>query len=119
MVRLLSAIIPKQVLYKLTSNSGECASHFQGHLKKYPPQVSSRDAASGWGCFIHNEVNRMLKKPEYDCNNLEGYDCGCGEEDEEAGENAGKHSSTIVKNRAEDSDQDHASNPTVEITKEP
>lgn len=64
-------------------SSGECASHFQGHLKKYPPQVSSRNAAAGWACFIHNEVNQMLKKPVYDCNNLgDEYDCGCGDDDE-------------------------------------
>lgn len=95
--------------------SGECASHFQGHLKKYPPQVSSRDAASGWGCFIHNEVNHMLKKPEYDCNKLDEYDCGCGGEDE-SGE---KELAKIVKNDVQESDQDHAVNPAVEITKEP
>ncbi|PLB36611.1 flavin-linked sulfhydryl oxidase ERV2 [Aspergillus candidus] len=62
---------------------GECASHFQGHLQKYPPQVSSRNAAAGWGCFIHNEVNVMLEKTEFDCNKIgDFYDCGCsGEED--------------------------------------
>ncbi|KAI9374336.1 ERV/ALR sulfhydryl oxidase domain-containing protein [Aspergillus egyptiacus] len=65
---------------------GECASHFQQHLKKYPPQVSSRNAAAGWGCFIHNEVNAMLKKPAFDCNNLgDFYDCGCGDEEGEEG----------------------------------
>jgi hypothetical protein len=25
----------------------------------------------------------MLEKPEYDCNNLDDYDCGCEEQDEE------------------------------------
>ncbi|KAG2412533.1 FAD-linked sulfhydryl oxidase ERV2 [Aspergillus terreus] len=65
---------------------GECASHFQQHLKKYPPQVGSRNIAAGWGCFIHNEVNAMLKKPEFDCNNIgDFYDCGCAH-DEEDGE---------------------------------
>ncbi|OKL62156.1 hypothetical protein UA08_02384 [Talaromyces atroroseus] len=98
---------------------GECASHFQGHLKKYPPQVSSRDAASGWACFIHNEVNRMLEKPEYDCNNLDDYDCGCGDEDEDADPGLDKGLAAIVKYDTKESSQDHASGPAVEITKEP
>jgi len=34
-----------------------------------------------WLCFVHNQVNARLKKPEFDCSNLEGlYDCGCGDE---------------------------------------
>ncbi|KAJ5682164.1 FAD-linked sulfhydryl oxidase ERV2 [Penicillium macrosclerotiorum] len=65
---------------------GECAEHFQQHLIKYPPQVSSRKAAAGWGCFIHNEVNAMLDKSEFDCTNLGAfYDCGCSEEEIEGG----------------------------------
>ncbi|KAJ5355996.1 ERV/ALR sulphydryl oxidase [Penicillium concentricum] len=64
---------------------GECAEHFMQHLSKYPPQVSSRNAASGWACFIHNEVNAMLDKPEFDCANLgDFYDCGCGGDEEGA-----------------------------------
>ncbi|KAL4874634.1 FAD dependent sulfhydryl oxidase Erv2 [Aspergillus karnatakaensis] len=66
---------------------GECASHFQGHLKKYPPQVSSRNAAAGWGCFIHNEVNTMLKKPTFDCAKIgDFYDCGCAEDPDDDAE---------------------------------
>lgn len=61
---------------------GDCASHFQKLLKKYPPQTSSRNAAAGWACFVHNEVNKRLKKPLFDCNNIgDFYDCGCGDED--------------------------------------
>jgi len=60
---------------------GECAAHFQQHLKKYPPQVSSRSAAAGWACFIHNEINVMLEKPVFDCNDLgDFYDCGCADD---------------------------------------
>jgi FAD-linked sulfhydryl oxidase len=103
--------------------SGECASHFQGHLKKFPPQVSSRNAAAGWACFIHNEVNQMLKKPVYDCNNLgDEYDCGCGDDDENP-------PSTKKTGSEEDDGQDigssslgegsHDSNLAVEINKEP
>ncbi|KAK0725067.1 ERV/ALR sulfhydryl oxidase domain-containing protein [Lasiosphaeris hirsuta] len=61
---------------------GECASHFQKLIKKYPPQTSGRNAAAGWACFVHNEVNKRLKKKEFDCNNIgDFYDCGCGDED--------------------------------------
>lgn len=59
---------------------GDCARHFQQLLAKYPPQVGGRNAASGWACFAHNEVNKRLKKPEFDCNKLD-YDCGCGEDE--------------------------------------
>jgi len=61
---------------------GECATHFQKLLAKYPPQVSGRIAAAGWACFIHNEVNTRLKKPIFDCNKIgDFYDCGCGDEE--------------------------------------
>ncbi|EEP79693.1 FAD-linked sulfhydryl oxidase ERV2 [Uncinocarpus reesii 1704] len=60
--------------------SGECAEHFQQHLKKFPPQVSTRNAAAGWACHIHNEVNKMLKKEIFDCTKLgDFYDCGCSD----------------------------------------
>ncbi|KAH7369443.1 FAD-linked sulfhydryl oxidase ERV2 [Plectosphaerella cucumerina] len=60
---------------------GDCARHFRGLLAKYPPQVSSRQAAAGWACFVHNEVNTRLEKEQFDCNNIgDFYDCGCGEE---------------------------------------
>lgn len=32
-------------------------------------------------CVVHNEVNKRLKKPEFDCANLDAtYDCGCGDD---------------------------------------
>lgn len=59
---------------------GECAAEFQELLKKYPPQTSSRLAASTWLCALHNEVNKRLNKPEFDCAHLsDEYDCGCGD----------------------------------------
>ncbi|ORY82494.1 ERV/ALR sulfhydryl oxidase domain-containing protein [Protomyces lactucae-debilis] len=62
---------------------GECAEDFLQLLTKLPVQTSSRKAAALWGCSIHNEVNKKLGKPEYDCGNvLEKYDCGCGDEPE-------------------------------------
>lgn len=65
---------------------GECAAHFQTLLEKYPPQTSSRNAAAGWACFVHNEVNTRLKKELFDCNKIgDFYDCGCGDEDGKGG----------------------------------
>ncbi|KAL7957126.1 ERV/ALR sulfhydryl oxidase domain-containing protein [Trichoderma compactum] len=66
---------------------GDCARHFRGLLAKYPPQTSSRNAAAGWLCFVHNQVNERLKKPIFDCNNIgDFYDCGCGDEDKKKGD---------------------------------
>ena len=63
--------------------SGECAEHFGKVLAKYPPQVSSRSAAAMWGCAVHNVVNKRLKKPEFNCEDIgDAYDCGCGEEEQ-------------------------------------
>lgn len=97
-IPLVSIPAPGHTLVRATDNradgnSGECASHFQQHLKKYPPQVSSRKAAAGWACFIHNEVNIMLDKPEFDCTKLgEFYDCGCADDEEtDGGEDKGAH----------------------------
>ncbi|KAK2858380.1 hypothetical protein FQN49_004788 [Arthroderma sp. PD_2] len=61
---------------------GDCATHFIKLLKTYPPQTSSRNAAAGWGCLVHNEVNRRLKKDLFDCTKIgDFYDCGCGDKD--------------------------------------
>ncbi|KAJ6491743.1 ERV/ALR sulfhydryl oxidase domain-containing protein [Mycena vitilis] len=60
---------------------GECAAEFQMLLKKYPPQTSSRRAASIWLCSVHNVVNERLHKEQFDCAHLDDtYDCGCGDE---------------------------------------
>ncbi|KAI4869152.1 ERV/ALR sulfhydryl oxidase domain-containing protein [Hypoxylon rubiginosum] len=70
---------------------GDCARHFQKLLAQYPPQVSSRNAAAGWACFVHNQVNERLKKPLFDCNDLgDFYDCGCGDEKKESTESIGE-----------------------------
>lgn len=62
---------------------GDCARHFIKLLGKYPPQVGSRKNAAVWGCDIHNQVNKRLHHPIYDCSNiLEDYDCGCGVDEE-------------------------------------
>ncbi|KAI1638461.1 ERV/ALR sulfhydryl oxidase domain-containing protein [Biscogniauxia mediterranea] len=65
---------------------GDCARHFQKLLAQYPPQTSSRNAAAGWACFVHNQVNERLKKPMFNCNDIgDFYDCGCGEDDAKKG----------------------------------
>jgi len=62
---------------------GECGEHFRGLLAQYPPQTSSRDAASQWGCFVHNQVNERLRKPEFDCKQIaETYKCGCADSED-------------------------------------
>ena len=61
--------------------SGECAGHFRHILNKYPPQVKTRSTAAAWACHVHNEVNKSLSKPLFDCSNIgDFYDCGCAEE---------------------------------------
>jgi FAD-linked sulfhydryl oxidase len=83
----------------LTPNcSGECAEHFSLILKQFPPQVSSRSAAAAWGCHVHNEVNKKLKKELFDCSNIgDFYDCGCADDKKAKGKakpNDGKRSET-------------------------
>lgn len=74
---------------------GECAEHFGQILQRFPPQVSSRSAAAGWACHVHNEVNKSLKKDIFDCSNIgDFYDCGCA--DDEASQ-AGAGSNTTEK----------------------
>lgn len=65
---------------------GECAGHFMKILEEYPPQVGSRSAAAGWGCHVHNEVSKSLKKDLFDCSKIgDFYDCGCADDEEEEG----------------------------------
>ncbi len=69
---------------------GDCATHFQMLLQDYPPQTSSRNAAAGWACFVHNEVNKRLQKKLFDCNTIgDFYDCGCGDEEKDGKGKAG------------------------------
>ncbi|KAL7790368.1 ERV/ALR sulfhydryl oxidase domain-containing protein [Trichoderma ceciliae] len=44
-----------------------CAEDFQGYMARQRPQVTSRDEFSQWLCRAHNDVNRKLGKPEFDC----------------------------------------------------
>ena len=66
------------------------AEHFQGFLAVNPPQTSSREAASQWGCHIHNKVNESLNKKIFDCSTIaELYKCGCDEDEKEGGKKEG------------------------------
>ena len=70
---------------------GECAEHFGVLLEKFPPQVSSRSTAAGWACHVHNEVNKSLNKELFDCAKIgDFYDCGCADDDDEAGDGTTK-----------------------------
>ncbi|KAJ2246495.1 hypothetical protein GGH97_002458, partial [Coemansia sp. RSA 475] len=58
---------------------GDCAHHFQQHLKKHPPVVDTRHELEQYLCGMHNVVNKSLKKPVFNCTEVhETYDCGCG-----------------------------------------
>ncbi|CAL4094728.1 unnamed protein product, partial [Meganyctiphanes norvegica] len=47
-----------------------CAEDFRDWLKTNTPNVSSQGALSNFFCNAHNEVNRKLGKPEFDCSLL-------------------------------------------------
>lgn len=75
---------------------GECAEHFGQVLQKFPPQVSGRNVAAGWACHVHNEVNKSLQKPIFDCSQIgDFYDCGCAEDEKEDMNIAGSGKDTI------------------------
>ncbi|KAI0428556.1 ERV/ALR sulfhydryl oxidase domain-containing protein [Xylaria sp. FL1042] len=77
---------------------GDCASHFQKLIKKYPPQIGSRNSAAGWACHVHNQVNERLEKPLFDCNNIgDFYDCGCGDDKKAAGAAGTENSELVTK----------------------
>lgn len=44
-----------------------CAQDFRSWLQQNPPRVASRDELAQFFCVAHNEVNRKLSKPEFDC----------------------------------------------------
>jgi FAD-linked sulfhydryl oxidase len=45
----------------------ECAMHFRAVMKVIPPVVRTQEEFSAWMCRVHNEVNKRLGKPQFDC----------------------------------------------------
>ncbi|KAM8824610.1 FAD-linked sulfhydryl oxidase ALR [Synchiropus picturatus] len=45
----------------------ECAEDLRSRLKTNQPDTSSRHALSQWFCRLHNNINKRLGKPEFDC----------------------------------------------------
>ncbi|OIW26790.1 hypothetical protein CONLIGDRAFT_487449 [Coniochaeta ligniaria NRRL 30616] len=48
-----------------------CAEDFQQYIKKRDIRAASRDEFGNWLCEAHNEVNRKLGKPTFDCSKWE------------------------------------------------
>ena len=48
-----------------------CAEDFQAYMGREAPRVGSRGELGMWLCGAHNEVNRKLSKPEFDCSKWE------------------------------------------------
>ncbi|KAK4159650.1 ERV/ALR sulfhydryl oxidase [Cladorrhinum sp. PSN259] len=44
-----------------------CAEDFQAYIEKEKVKAGSRDEFGNWLCEAHNEVNRKLGKPVFDC----------------------------------------------------
>lgn len=44
-----------------------CAESFQEILKNFPVDVRSGPNFAQWMCDVHNEVNKELNKPTFDC----------------------------------------------------
>ncbi|MBE7181399.1 MAG: ERV1/ALR-related protein [Terriglobus roseus] len=91
---------------------GECAEHFGRLLKRFPPQVSSRNAAAGWGCHVHNMVNEELGKKEFDCTKIgDFYDCGCAEDEK------GKKKKKVVADEEDEEEVEEVDVEVVELVK--
>ncbi|EMG48611.1 Mitochondrial FAD-linked sulfhydryl oxidase, putative [Candida maltosa Xu316] len=45
-----------------------CAEDFQKYITKHEPKTQTQDDLGKWLCEAHNEVNRKINKPEFDCN---------------------------------------------------
>ena len=63
-------------------------------IEQYPVVDGSRQEVVGYICFLHNNVNKRLGKPEFDCSKASEYwggDCGCG-----AGDNEKKSEGTVA-----------------------
>ncbi|XP_071107012.1 FAD-linked sulfhydryl oxidase ALR-like [Haliotis cracherodii] len=48
-----------------------CAEDLRQNLKTNTPDTSNRHQFSQWLCHLHNDVNRKLGKPEFDCRRVD------------------------------------------------
>jgi len=48
-----------------------CATDFQEVLTRHPPRLDNRKEFNMWMCEAHNEVNKKLGKPLFDCSTIE------------------------------------------------
>ena len=54
--------------------------HPTGNNLRPLSRTTAHDRAPSRLCSVHNQVNERLKKPQFDCAQLdETYDCGCGD----------------------------------------
>lgn len=44
-----------------------CSAHFRTDIARIKPKLDTREEFAIWVCQIHNETNRMLGKPEFNC----------------------------------------------------
>ncbi len=44
-----------------------CADDFRAYVEKVPVRAAGRDDFGQWLCDAHNDVNRKLGKPVFDC----------------------------------------------------
>lgn len=115
--KVFTGLLASLVLTSLYS--GQCAEHFQKMLIKYPPQTSSREAASQWGCFVHNIVNEKLHKEIFDCNEIsDKYNCGCAD-DEKDGEGSKDSKASGDKSKSSRSSPEKMKLDTSDILGEP
>ncbi|CEP61752.1 flavin-linked sulfhydryl oxidase LALA0_S03e10176g [Lachancea lanzarotensis] len=45
-----------------------CAKDFENFMRNNAPKVESREELGRWMCAAHNDVNKKLGKPIFDCN---------------------------------------------------
>uniref|UniRef100_A0A8C8S7W1 Sulfhydryl oxidase n=1 Tax=Pelusios castaneus TaxID=367368 RepID=A0A8C8S7W1_9SAUR len=48
-----------------------CAKNLRNRLRTKKPDTRSRKKLSKWMCLLHNDVNTMLGKPQYDCSQMD------------------------------------------------
>ncbi|KAI8058190.1 ERV/ALR sulfhydryl oxidase domain-containing protein [Syncephalis plumigaleata] len=58
---------PTATCHRMLYPCGDCADHLREEIRRHPPDVASRITLSEWLCQTHNEVNRRLGKPIFDC----------------------------------------------------